>query len=325
MHMVDFSFIIPVYNAEKTINRCLDSIKAQQHDNFEVIIMDDGSSDGSYEKCMRYQIEDQRFRVYHQENAGPSAARNRCFDYVNGAWICFVDSDDTINEHYLDSLYDKIKTENSEIIFFGYRQIDIEGKTVELKLPDSETCGYYETLVELSSKDMFGYTWIKSFRRDAIGDIRFDEKLNLFEDEVFTCRVLVNCRKVSIVNESIYDYYIDSVDALTRRTHQDYCRKCNEVYLAWEELLNGCATASAVLVKKANSFVERCKYYGFERPVIIKEFYSDLAETSYFALSDHSNNFRKYVLNHNYTMLRIEKLVYNFKITLAKMIGKLKR
>ena len=110
--MLDFSFIIPVYNAENTIQRCLDSIRIQKIENYEVLLMDDGSDDNSYSICMKYQQMDSRFKVYHQKNSGPSVARNRCLDIAAGRWICFVDSDDTIEENFLNEAYNLIIENN---------------------------------------------------------------------------------------------------------------------------------------------------------------------------------------------------------------------
>lgn len=322
--MIDFTFIIPVYNAEETIERCLDSIKAQQYYNFEVIIMDDGSSDKSYEKCIQYQKQDRRFKVYHQENAGPSVARNACIDYAKGKWICFIDSDDTISECYLNCLYQKIQEENPDVIFIGYEQINTMNETMETKLPGIIKGEYHQILEGLSLKDMFGYTWIKSFKRESVGDNRFNVNLNLFEDEVFTCNVLENCHKVSILNKPIYHYYIGSSNALTQKTHQDYCKKCNEVFEAWERFLEKSEFSSEILRNKAEIFVERCRYYGLERRIKIEEFYTDLAETRYFSLINHGNKFSKYVLDRNFKMLKLEKIIYNCKITIAEKLKLLK-
>lgn len=318
--MVDFSFIIPVYNAGKTIQRCLDSILAQHHNNYEVIIVDDGSSDNSYEICRKYQMLDRRFRVYHQQNSGPSVARNKGLDIAQGEWICFVDSDDAIQANYLEKLKLKIIEENPEVVFMGYRKININNGKIEIKLPGHSEKNYYENLVKLSSMDMYGYTWIKCFKRSSIGDKRFNVDLTLFEDEIFSCQVLKDCKHLCYLNDALYDYYTGLDEALTQRTHQDYCEKCNYVFLAWENLIEPYDLASSFLKNKAHTFVEQCRYYGLERPVKIKEFYSDLAYTRYFELCTHENKFERYVLNRNYVMLRLMKVTYNLKIKVVKML-----
>ena len=320
--MFDFSFIIPVYNAGKTIEKCLESIRTQHYENYEVILMDDGSSDDSYEICTRYQDRDNRFRVYHQNNGGPSVARNKCLDVATGKWICFVDSDDIIDSNYLEKIHKIIVLEEPEVVFIGYKQINAFGEEIDIKLPGYVKQNYLETLVELSDKDMYGYTWIKCFKRECIAGIRFNEDLTLFEDEVFTCEVLKNCNHISFINEALYSYCIGDDGALTHRTYQDYCKKCDYVFAAWENLLETYYYASIVLQNKASTYVDRCRYYGLERAVNIKEFYTDLAETHFFALCAHKNFFEKNVLNQNYVLLKLDKLLYNLKMKVAKLVGR---
>lgn len=95
------SVIIPVYNAEATLKKCVDSVLMQQYADFEVILVDDGSKDGSFQICEEYAREDSRVTVIHKENGGVSSARNRGLEIAKGNWVTFVDSDDYINDTYL--------------------------------------------------------------------------------------------------------------------------------------------------------------------------------------------------------------------------------
>lgn len=168
--MIKFSIIIPVFNSEKTIRRCLDSIIKQTYKNFEVLVMDDGSFDNSLNICTEYQLKDERFKVYSQKNSGPSEARNYCLNQSTGSWICFVDSDDWIGEDYLESLCNEITQNNPEIIFIGYKATNIITNHTNIKVPSflNVNDSYYMSLLKLSEQDMFGYTWIKIIRKDVI-------------------------------------------------------------------------------------------------------------------------------------------------------------
>ena len=208
--MLDFSIIIPVYNSEKTIERCLNSILTQSFQNYEVILIDDGSSDESFNICKKYEWKDSRYRVIHQVNRGPSVARNVGLDMAKGEWVCFVDSDDYIEENYLQDILDAIHKYTADIVFMGYNKV-CENKKDTVVVPDELCDTNLKQFISLSEKDMFGYTWIKSFRREVIGDIRFDAALNLFEDEVFTCQVIPYCTKVGVVTKPIYNYNIGNV------------------------------------------------------------------------------------------------------------------
>ena len=107
------SVIIPVYNAESTLRRCVDSVLAQTYTDFECLLIDDGSTDKSGEMCDEYAAKDSRVRVFHKENGGVSSARNVGLDNAKGEWITFLDSDDYIEEEFLGSI---VNTGNAELI-----------------------------------------------------------------------------------------------------------------------------------------------------------------------------------------------------------------
>ena len=101
--MLKYSIIIPVYNAEATLNKCVDSVLMQQFANVEVILVDDGSKDGSLQICEEYARKDSRVTVIHKENGGVSSARNRGLDIAKGTWVTFVDSDDYLGDGFLQN------------------------------------------------------------------------------------------------------------------------------------------------------------------------------------------------------------------------------
>ena len=106
------SIIVPVYNVEKYIHRCLDSIIYQTYENLEIILVDDGSPDGCGKICDEYAKQDSRIKVIHQKNGGQSKARNEAMKIATGDYFCYVDSDDYINEKYIERLYDLIIESN---------------------------------------------------------------------------------------------------------------------------------------------------------------------------------------------------------------------
>ncbi len=318
--MVDFSIIIPIYNAEKSLEKCLDSVNAQTFENYEVILIDDGSTDQSLSICKRYEMQNKRFRVHHQNNAGPSAARNAGLDIAEGNWICFVDSDDCIEANYLQEIWDAAQHYDADVVFIGHNKVNENG-TKEVFLPGEVLETNIKTALTLSEHDMFGYTWIKAFRRDSIKEIRFDASLNLFEDEVFTCQVLSYCRRISVVNKPIYNYNIGDGSSLIGRTHQDYCLKCDKVYQAWKTMLGGCQEKANILAKKANSFVSRCYYYAFERQVNIQSYFSQLKDTAFFKEHTEKNKFDEAVWNGDYKKLRFEKMTYQTKVRISAILN----
>lgn len=314
--MLDFSIIIPVYNAEKTLERCLKSICAQTFLNYEVILIDDGSSDNSLTICKKYEMQDQRYRVIHQSNSGPSSARNAGLDISTGKWICFIDSDDYIEVSYLQEIFDAIHQYEADVIFIGHHKVYENGKK-ETFIPDEVCETNLKTFMELSEKDMFGYTWIKSFRRDAVKDIRFDVTLNLFEDEVFTCQVIPNCKRVGVVRKPIYNYNIGDGSTLIGRTHEDYCLKCDKVYRVWKTMIAEKRDMQNLMEKKANAFVSRCYYYAFERNIDVQKYFFHLKRTLFFQEHTEVNLLDEAVKTGNYRKLSFEKLKYQTKVWLS--------
>ena len=118
------SIIVPVYNTEKFLHRCIDSILTQTYTDFELLLIDDGSKDSSGTICDEYAAKDVRVRVFHKENGGVSSARNMGLDNARGEWITFVDSDDWIDDNYLEALYGACIVSGSDIVFCGFRVVD---------------------------------------------------------------------------------------------------------------------------------------------------------------------------------------------------------
>lgn len=117
------SCIVPVYNVEKYLRRCVDSILNQTFTDFELILVDDGSLDNSPAICDEYAVKDSRIKVIHKVNGGVSSARNVGLDVAKGEWICFVDSDDLIEADYMQKMYEAAINNNSDFIMCGIQQI----------------------------------------------------------------------------------------------------------------------------------------------------------------------------------------------------------
>lgn len=308
--MPTFSIIVPVYNAEKTLHKCLDSLCVQTIVDFEVLMVENGSGDTSRTICREYAQEDPRFILHASDvNCGPSGARNIGLEHAKGEFVAFVDSDDYVEPEYLEVLYRSFA--NADVVFFGYHQIATDGRFLGEHIPQiKEESNYYETLLQLSRQDMFGYTWIKAFRRDTIGQHRFSMELNLLEDEVFACELLTEQRRIAVIPKALYNYVTGNTGSLVGRTHQDYCRKVDTAYLAWKNLLNSYDKKETVLASMANGHVSRCMYYGFERDVNTRQFFADLGSTVFFAENTSESWFVRYVRNESYIRLGLKKAKY---------------
>lgn len=208
------SIIIPVYNAEKYICECLDSILSQSFTDFELLLIDDGSKDRSGEICDEYAMKDSRVRVFHKENGGASAARNMGLDNANGEWVSFVDSDDFVEPSYLETL-SKIQ-DKADITFFPIKKISVNGDALELIPEACKVYGREEVERQLAYLkygklgDLFGWTHDKLFKADIIRKhgIRFPEDVVYREDEIFTLVYSRYIDSVEIIETPLYNYRV---------------------------------------------------------------------------------------------------------------------
>lgn len=193
------SVIIPVYNAEATLNKCVDSVLMQQFADFEVILVDDGSKDGSLQICEEYARRDSRVTVIHKENGGVSSARNRGLEIAKGKWVTFVDSDD-----YLGNEFFPTEEMKADILFGCYvnmnSSLQYVGTSSEVK------CGVSlgDVVARYGSSSILRGPCAKWFRRDLIGNIRFPEDMKVGEDTCFVWRYLSRCQTYSLLPQSTY-------------------------------------------------------------------------------------------------------------------------
>jgi len=210
------SVIIPVYNAEPYIGACLHSLLAYAGEALEVLVVDDGSRDGSGNICDAVAASDLRVKVFHQANAGVSAARNLGLDQATGDWISFVDADDEVLEGYVEACISAVT--ESDVVFFAH-----EGYWL--------TAGSYCDRMALEQQvlylkqneqhfEFFGYTWNKFFRASIIQEhhLRFPSHLSHREDEYFTTEFLRYAKELEVLGAPLYRYRIDNNNAhLTHR------------------------------------------------------------------------------------------------------------
>lgn len=209
------TIIVPVYNVEKYLARCIRSIIHQSYHNLEIILVDDGSPDGCSKICDDYAARDARIRVVHQANGGLSAARNAGLDLATGEYICFVDSDDDINQDMVEKLIAPLEKDKEAIISLCGVQMETHmGEHVQCRffpktaLMAELTIADYEKEMYLGRK-IRTWMWNRMYRREAIGDLRFDTNLRKYEDIWFQHKM---CRqidgKVICIPDYCYHYRI---------------------------------------------------------------------------------------------------------------------
>lgn len=214
--------IIPVYNVEKYLRRCLDSVIAQTYRNLEIICVDDGSVDESGKICDQYAVRDARIKVIHQENQGLSAARNRGLDAADGEYIAFVDSDDYILEDMYKKMLDKLLNYNVDLCVCQWQYEFSDGRQVVKKKNIDPTIYGCKTSLEFArflyrgnyENGVVVAAWNKLYRRALLDKIRFEGRIH--EDEAFNGRIMAKNISVYVMEEQFY-VYAQNGDSLTNK------------------------------------------------------------------------------------------------------------
>lgn len=216
------SVIIPVYNTEKYLRECLDSVLAQTFTDFEVLVINDGSTDSSGKICDEYAQKDARVKVFHKENGGVSSARNLGLDNAKGEWITFVDSDDSIKENYLTDFVNDTKY-NGNIDFYMYGKYG--SRELLQDTPIVEYINLYDSfhLFEIFKLTPNGQTCSKFFKTSLINKycLRFDNRITLSEDILFILEYLINVNEMKY-RDIYYYYYRDTPDSLSNTDKVDF-------------------------------------------------------------------------------------------------------
>lgn len=200
------SIIVPVYNVEKYLDKCIESIVNQTYKNIELILVDDGSPDNCPKMCDEWSQKDNRVKVIHKENGGLSSARNFGLEASTGEFVCFIDSDDWIDYNAIEELT-KIIDDSTDFVSFGML-LEFDTETAQLVYADKKHTYFQKELFEnfLNDNSVAGYACNKLFRKEIIGEERFDESLLSCEDIDFCTRIATICNKVIHTDAKFYHY-----------------------------------------------------------------------------------------------------------------------
>lgn len=212
------SIIVPVYNAEKYLNRCIDSILSQTMTDFELLLIDDGSKDNSRRICDEYAEKDARVRVFHKPNGGVSSARNLGLDNAKGKWITFVDADDRCSCNYLEHLLSKVDDDTDLIISYAVI-CDSTGEKAEVYPEYRVNATNFERLFVDSDMHWHTSPWAKLYRASIIyeNSLRFNEMMHIGEDADFLFSFMLITDKIYVSSDTDYYYTCDVSGSLTKR------------------------------------------------------------------------------------------------------------
>lgn len=216
------SIIIPVYNCQDYLKRCLNSVFSQDYGNYEVICIDDGSTDNSAQIAKEFGV-----RYYYQDNGGQAVARNKGIELAKGEWLCFVDSDDAIESNYLSKMYEAAY-DDVDIVVCRIKRINEDGSYNVDVMKKLGIINNKQALVTVN----LGPT-NKLIRKEVIKDSRFACDKLRFEDVLFTTELLTNSRQINIIDDVLYDYYIRE-----NSTMRKFDNTLNDIFIILDRLIS---------------------------------------------------------------------------------------
>ena len=243
------SVIIPCFNVEKYIDRCLESVLNQTYQNLEILLVDDGSTDGTGESCDRYSQKDERINVVHKKNGGLSSARNAGLDICRGHYIVFIDSDDWISADAIQYLYDLRKRYEADFSIASYMRVYGNKEKIycdyeEYELTQRE---FLTKFFKIDTQENVQYAWAKLYKKELFSDIRYPVNY-VFEDVPTTFEIAIKSKRIAYSTKIIYFYYFNP-NSITEESFND--RKfdlikiwemiCKSAYQNGEQWILSCA------------------------------------------------------------------------------------
>ena len=278
------SIIIPVFNAEKYLQECIESILRQKYSEFEIILIDDGSRDKSPIICDKYAQQDQRIKVIHKENGGVSSARNYGLKICHGEWVVFADADDYFTDTAFDSFYEASKSSNDLILF---NAIKIKGNYSKIMFQYNNE--KKKSLYQVTNRAV----WAHLFRKSIISEnnIKFPENLAYSEDTIFLYRFMLHCKNIWQSNKIVYVYRINESSACASTNGLRIA--CNQ-FMAAKEFKNILSDFSSLhelkpIIAREINILLRMGFFSYTSNIINKESYGLLKKCYKESLG---NNFK---------------------------------
>ena len=297
------SVIVPVYNSDKYLSRCLASICAQTYRDLEVIIIDDGSTDNSWAICQEWAYRDNRIRLFHQQNAGVSSARNKALSVSKGEFVMFVDSDDYMLPEMCRIMLSKMEAADADCVVCGTLENN-GGKWTSEKAVDYQSLKAFKAeFAYWVTTELFSPPWNKLYRQSLIKS-RFPEDVSFGEDLIFNLNYLSSCSRISVIKDALYFHEKGNEMSLVNRV---YPNRLWEIEFVYGELCNFVGQPSDSIINKC---LRDISVYLFA--IIKNEKYSEWKNSLRdWAMKSFINNvhiFRSSVGNKQKALLCIAKL-----------------
>ena len=258
------SVVITVYNARNYLDECLGSISNQSMPDFEAIVVDDGSNDGSEAICDKWKSRDERFRIFHTVNQGVSAARNYAIGLSRGDLLCFVDADDVLEPEHFESLLSAYDPEVLPVA--NYNHFTANKRTSCWKAMQEDALFPVSDLIDLLPTGLINPVWNKLYSIKTVKsqDLRFDESLSLGEDAVFNAHYLrCGIRSFHILTNPSYNHRIHSSESLGSRYQCSFPETMRTVYGAYAITAHDVGCPRSFISKLCRQYIDAC-IFGVE-------------------------------------------------------------
>lgn len=337
--MTKFSIITPFYNTEKYIEQCISSFLEQTLDDFEFILIDDGSTDNSFKIAQKYQKQDKRITLIKSENKGQGTQRNYALNLSKGEYVYFFDSDDWLLDKYsLEKIYKKIKKDNADILIFnGYKYFQETGKTNEYrhadifysKFEDKPFTPYdsADTLLNINS-----FSTLKIFKKDFLieNDIKYTDT-KFIEDSEFIVKAMLYAKKISTLNDFIANYRVHD-ESSSHKPHLNVKNIQKSIFIC-ENIIKNHPDSKLFFDSFIDSRVNQLFYHFRRVPssqggVYKKEYYNMMKYVMTYFYKNYPNNIKNIknqnfynVVKYNWELYRLNNFIKFLKVHLGYYIG----
>ena len=251
------SIVVPVYNAEEYLKKCIDSILAQTYPNWELVLIDNGSTDESMEICRSYAQRDVRISAFHQyRNQGVSVARNLGMERCSGEFITFIDADDWVRRDYLEKLVKLQKKQAADMVICGYQRVYAEDRNKEIEETDKN--GRY--LIRKYNVEQYlkhyllegnPHCWGVLYKSSLLEQLRFPSGITIGEDLLFILEAALRAEKIAVTDYPGYQYYINTSGAMLKKFTPSYMDQIT----CWEKALKRIEDTYPALTTKVESIL----------------------------------------------------------------------
>lgn len=229
---MNISLIIPIYNAEKYLDQCISSIILQTYKELEIILINDGSADGSEDICKKWVQRDSRVRYFYQNNCGVSAARNMGLRHATGRYITFVDADDYLCETFCQQMLDIMLSRHIDLVYCGTKEIYEDGTCKISDNNNSEIYIWQNTEYEYCRYKQHRAAWATIYKKETLENLQFQEDIYVGEDTIFFAQAVKKAKRIAYYDAALYNYRILSSSAY----HGKFDKKKYTEIEAWRRI-----------------------------------------------------------------------------------------